>query len=701
MRSVYFLLGAVRAFAPYPAPARPLGTLPLRVVSHEGLSSADKTTLETLSGLLARDTPQVYVVDHDGALDPTDPDAYDLWLEQLREVYGAKTDTTFLHDFPGLIESYAGASGPIEGYVVYNETDGSTNAAFTYCASYAGAGGVGGVLAAASPATIALLDTLHVAQLRDFSGTLEGPLVDEVQRGGAVFPANFSFRMDTTSFSLRSATEQLVAYSIFARVPTIEFTCSDGSDQAAQKACLKRFPDGGPVDQARLAAMSESMGGTTGKAMGWGPEGSYVTTLLKRGIVVHASDHAFDLPPLRDLHTHSAVRHDEVASPFRQPRVNATKVAAFVHDARSARMLGATALKNASATRGTHTVAFMMTDGDNVCWLLNGFATDKRWFASDDRGKVPLGWTFTPAAVDLMPAVLGYVYEQATANDSFVTAPSGVGYTYADLGFNATSDARNKDYAAATGAYMKRANQTIINFIDSPSRDIGGPGETPNFDPDQSAFPAMMAEDAVDAALWYSFGKCYAGAEGDVWWSQGKPVVGGRIALWGPDQDASKPFQCTQCGVECVQRELMKMKLQGDPSYASAYTLIPVHVWDQNVSNVLQLAMALEAIDDPEQPKFEVVTPAELIHRLVAAVGPPDVSCPVPRGSYHASCRSCAVGGGGKGSMDCTLRCSCNAGGSDPWQQTACDLRTCADLAYEANGKGSGHFTCGGKVCSG
>ena len=504
----------------------------------------------------------------------------------------------------------------IRGFVMYNETDGSSNAAFSYCAAYSSPDHVGGVVAVASSDTRSLLESLGVNLVRDFTATTEGVVMDEVESGGARYPANFSFQMGTTSFQDRRITEELVAYSIFARIPMIEYACTGSANATAEKACLAEFPDGGPVEQARLQRMSAALGpNSVGKAMGWGPEGAYVTALLKRGVVVHASDHALDLPPLRTLHAHSAVFHDEIKFPFRQPPLNRERVAAFTAKTKNQENRKMKKKKKKKKTRGTHTVSFVMTDGDNVCLLLNSWPTSTKWYGSPDRGKVPLGWTFTPAAVDLMPAVVQWTYSQATANDSFVTAPSGVGYTYVDLGFNSSSDARDLDYAAATASYMMRANQSIINFIDSPSRDPGGdkPGEQPNWDPSSSGFSAMMAQDGIDAAIWYSFGQCYAGAQGDVWWSkEGKPVIGGRIALWGADPiplvNGTLPkWKCTACGVNCVAERLKSMKLQGDPSYASAYSVIPVHIWDHNVTDVLALATALAAIDDPNQVRASMI----------------------------------------------------------------------------------------------
>ena len=44
-----------------------------------------------------------------------------------------------------------------------------------------------------------------------------------------------------------------------------------------------------------------------------------------------------------------------------------------------------------------HTVAFVMSDGDNLQWILGPWTTDERWWGASERGSVPLGWTLSPA----------------------------------------------------------------------------------------------------------------------------------------------------------------------------------------------------------------------------------------------------------------------------------------------------------------
>jgi hypothetical protein len=53
----------------------------------------------------------------------------------------------------------------------------------------------------------------------------------------------------------------------------------------------------------------------------------------------------------------------------------------------------ACSLKHACPCLCAPQVAFLMTDGDNIQWLLGPFSTSPSWFASPDRGLVPLGWT--------------------------------------------------------------------------------------------------------------------------------------------------------------------------------------------------------------------------------------------------------------------------------------------------------------------
>ncbi len=74
--------------------------------------------------------------------------------------------------------------------------------------------------------------------------------------------------------------------------------------------------------------------------------------------------------------------------------------------------------------------SFIISDGDNLP-VLTIFNFPQLW-QSPVRGKLPFGWTISPSAIMLIPAIVDYYYTTATPNDYFLGAVSGVGYCYPD-----------------------------------------------------------------------------------------------------------------------------------------------------------------------------------------------------------------------------------------------------------------------------
>jgi hypothetical protein len=76
------------------------------------------------------------------------------------------------------------------------------------------------------------------------------------------------------------------------------------------------------------------------------------------------------------------------------------------------------------------------------------------------RGTFPMGWCVGPATLDLLPDVLQWYYEHATANDYFYCAMSGAGYLipqhYADTAW--------KEYMDLTAEYMKRLDLDMVGL---------------------------------------------------------------------------------------------------------------------------------------------------------------------------------------------------------------------------------------------
>ncbi|HEY3284895.1 MAG TPA: GxGYxYP domain-containing protein [Armatimonadota bacterium] len=75
-------------------------------------------------------------------------------------------------------------------------------------------------------------------------------------------------------------------------------------------------------------------------------------------------------------------------------------------------------------------VSWVISDGDNLPVLtVNNYP---QLWKDPVRGKLPIGWSVSPSASLLIPDILSYYYSTATPADEFLTAVSGVGYTYPD-----------------------------------------------------------------------------------------------------------------------------------------------------------------------------------------------------------------------------------------------------------------------------
>lgn len=105
--------------------------------------------------------------------------------------------------------------------------------------------------------------------------------------------------------------------------------------------------------------------------------------------------------------------------------------------------------------------------------------------------------------------------------------------------------------------------------------------------------------------FWYTFGAGYSGWSGTLWGGAAgkkKPVIGGRFSLWGEGKKGSmlgvKPM------IENMKLLMLEGKISRSATAADGYSLIPVHAWSHNVTDVVEIAAALEATGH-----FEVVTP--------------------------------------------------------------------------------------------
>jgi hypothetical protein len=193
--------------------------------------------------------------------------------------------------------------------------------------------------------------------------------------------------------------------------------------------------------------------------------------------------------------------------------------------------------------------------------------------------------------------------------------------------------------------------------------------------PSAESVAPLLHHDQLDAIFWYSYGDGYSGLRGNVAYVGGKPVIGGRVSLWGDGATGD------MIGVDALPAALAP--LPRDPTSPHGYSLIPVNAWSHNYSDVVRAVRLLEGAGG-----FEVVSPAELVKRLLANTGGQE-TCPLPEGAWREGCIDCTIAGHGS----CVMSCS-SCGGT----AVSCDLSVC----HEGLTRNGSRLMCSdGRVCPG
>ncbi len=298
-------------------------------------------------------------------------------------------------------------------------------------------------------------------------------------------------------------------------------------------------------------------------AYGWGDASSgedvFVGSSSDRGVFTVASDHAHNLAPLSGV---PAMLQQQVARAT--PAVES----------------------------GVHYAAFLMTDGDNVQWLLGEFQSDARWFGSPLRGSFDMGWGIPPVLAQLAPSVMSWYYANAAVGpgrDAFVAGPSGGGYLYpsrypaADL----------QSHVGRLASWMWLADLRVVQILDSDSLT------------NTALWDVYTANVQIDGLVYLEYADYSAGA-GAVVWSNGKPVVAPRTKIWAglPNSD------------EATVTNLINAAPR-DPTSPQGYSLVSVAAWAESVADVKTVVDGLAA-------DVRVVTPEALVE-LISTNVPHDV----------------------------------------------------------------------------
>ena len=497
------------------------------------------------------------------------------WLRELRDEWGIAIDCkTYLRDFNALL---AARADQIKGFVRVEGTSGGHHRALLRCSCSFTL-----IVAAATDTMAEALLALGIADVSKSAECRSFPERPEVGR--------------CITFQVPAKARWLGEYSVFAGASSIEEFACDSCDAAL----------GGERGDGDGDALPRF-------AMGWGAhEGELIAKCSRAGIGLHPSDFSLNLSALN---------------------AGACRRAAASHG--PAPPSAAELLSSDEDGADQHMVSFMVTDGDNIQWLLDGFVSEENdWFGSATRRRrgaksahpasdsdadaefnqmleppLPIGWTIPAALIDLAPCVLRYVQRELQAGESLIAGPSGRSYAFPDL---MPRDALSK-FAAQSARTMKAAGLTVVTLIFSPECDCrcweGSEA--------QHCARVYLQHAEIEALIAFTWGGGYSG------WGDGggvsrigtKVVIRPSRSLWGHENDRRTPGQSeahyddsrTMSGVNGVVNAIGQ-RPTGLRS-AHSYSLIPVHAWTHGVTSIESAIRDLAL----RYPHVQVVSPRELI----------------------------------------------------------------------------------------
>ncbi len=204
---------------------------------------------------------------------------------------------------------------------------------------------------------------------------------------------------------------------------------------------------------------------------------------------------------------------------------------------------------------GERVVAFVVTDGDNVQWLLNGFVDSPGFWASPQRGRFAVTWELAPALAQLAPRVCARLFRTASDQDDFIAGPSGDGYWFPSRSPDAGAVARGGARA------MAEAQLELTTVLNS-----GGGME---------AADVVAAVPGVRGVLYKDYAP-YHKWRGAVRWSAGKPIISYRHLLWEQKRadGTLRPDWLPEGVAAAIERLPAGVARDGE-----SFALINVHAW--------------------------------------------------------------------------------------------------------------------------
>ena len=217
-------------------------------------------------------------------------------------------------------------------------------------------------------------------------------------------------------------------------------------------------------------------------------------------------------------------------------------------------------------------VAFLMSDGDNLQFIINDLIYQGKYLDNGRSENYPFSWTIAPSTTSYIPFIGSKItnWHNSTGNMDCIAAPSGWAYVFPEALPSCEA------YVEKTVEEMESMGLTILNVIGN--------------DPDCPCIDSLLQHETIEGLVFYWY-ENYSKGEGKIEFRFGKPVVHGYSNLWGGFNTPSQ-----------LARRLNRLARSDE---GSSFSLIPVHVWSYGKEDVEQCINKLNE-------STEVVTVSQL-----------------------------------------------------------------------------------------
>ena len=221
-------------------------------------------------------------------------------------------------------------------------------------------------------------------------------------------------------------------------------------------------------------------------------------------------------------------------------------------------------------------VAFLMSDGDNLQFIINDLIYQGKYLDNGRSENYPLSWTIAPSTTSYIPFIGSKItnWHNSTGNMDCIAAPSGWAYVFPEALPSCEA------YVEKTVEEMESMGLTILNVIGN--------------DPDCPCLDSLLQHETIEGLVFYWY-ENYSKGEGKIEFRFGKPVVHGYSNLWGGFNTPSQ-----------LARRLNRLARSDE---GSSFSLIPVHVWSYGKEDVEQCINKLNE-------STEVVTVSQLFNLI-------------------------------------------------------------------------------------